>query len=158
MQTEQITKDNVTTSTDKLVLRYQKEISLYFKTYLKGMKDTKSLSHIEFRILTNALYFLEYNTNKFYLDETRREELAAMCDLAVVTVNQAFSRLVKKKFIIKLGANLYAIDPDYYFNGEEEQKAIASKAIQTIVIKKMKGRELRKNPLPKLDEAYIDFS
>lgn len=95
----------------------------FVKMYLEDLVSLQKLTHSDFRTLYSIAEFLEYNTNQFFLNKERREDLAIRANIKINTLNMCISRLVKKNLLIKIGSSLYQMNPKIFFNGEEIARA-----------------------------------
>lgn len=95
----------------------------FVKLYLDDLKLLKKLTNADHRVLHNLSILLEYNTNQFFLNKERRQEMADLCSLSINTLNQSISRLCKKNLLIKVSSFTYQMNPKIFFNGDELQRA-----------------------------------
>lgn len=121
------TLNSVDTNTGEIVTkqwltREAKNTQHFVKLYLEDLTSLYKLPHSDFRTLYSIAEFIEYNTNEFFLNKERREQLAIKANVKVNTINQCISRLVKKNLLLKIGASNYQMNPKIFFNGEEIQR------------------------------------
>lgn len=95
----------------------------FVKLYLEDLASLHHLTHSDFRTLHSVAEFLEYNTNQFFLNKERREQLAVNAKVKINTINQCISRLTRKNLLIKLSSGLYQMNPKIFFNGDEMARA-----------------------------------
>lgn len=67
--------------------------------------------------------YLEYNTNEFYLNVKRKEELVGITGLKFNTISQCLTRLVKKNLLIRVSNSTYQMNPLVFFKGEDIERA-----------------------------------
>ena len=91
----------------------------FVKMYLDDLAIMNTLTHAEHKILVHLAKFLEYNTNSFFMNRQRRQQLAKEAGITENTFNQSLSRLMKKNLIIKESSSMYQMNPNVFFNGEE---------------------------------------
>ena len=94
----------------------------FYKVYLQDLGKLIGLTYAQYRILHTLAQYAEFNSNDFFLNKERREQISETCNLKVNTLNQSISRLMKKNLIIKLGSNMYKINPTILFNGTEQER------------------------------------
>lgn len=113
-----IDADGVITS-KRWITKEVNSIEHFVKLYLDDLRLLSKLTASQHRVLQSLVMFLEYNTNEFFLNPTRRKQIADQSDITINTFNQALSRLVKKNFILKTSANTYQMNPKIFFSGDE---------------------------------------
>lgn len=116
----------------------------FTRLFLEDMKSLKQLSHAEYRMLINMSPYLEYNTNKFFLNKERRIELAELSQLKVSTVNQCLARLINKDLLIKVGSGQYQMNPNIFFTGDD----IARTAIMKHTIEYIRDKNYKDTATP----------
>lgn len=87
--------------------------------YINDLCKLNKLSNANYRLLTSLAIYLEYNTNEFYLNPKRKQEIAEFTGLKFTTINQNISILVKKKMLIRISTSTYQMNPLLFFKGEE---------------------------------------
>ena len=96
--------------------------SKFIKMYLEDLSALRRLTHAQFRILVEICPFLMYNTNDFYLNKERREELAINIGVEKNTIDKGISRLMKEALLIKSSSGVYQMNPKIFFNGDEIER------------------------------------
>lgn len=99
-------------SREQFVLMYTEDIAKLF-----------TLSHAEYRLLSTLAMYIEYNTNEFYLNLKRKEELINLTNLKFNTISQCLTRLVKKNLLLRVSNSTYQMNPLVFFKGEDIQRA-----------------------------------
>lgn len=103
--------------------REAKNTQHFVKMYLEDLSTLHHLANSDFRTLYSIAEFLEYNTNQFFLNKERRQELAIKANCKLNTINHSIAKLVKKNLLLKVGGNLYQMNPKIFFNGEEIERS-----------------------------------
>lgn len=91
--------------------------------YTEDIAKLYTLSHAEYRLLSTLAMYIEYNTNEFYLNLKRKEELINMTSLKFNTISQCLTRLVKKNLLLRVSNSTYQMNPLVFFKGEDIQRA-----------------------------------
>lgn len=102
----------------------------FVKMYLEDLMNLNKLSNADYRTLYSLAVYLEYNTNQFFLNKERRQELADQAGLKFNTINQSIARLIKKNLILKIASGLYQMNPKIFFNGDELER---SKILEVVI-------------------------
>lgn len=95
----------------------------FIKMYLDDLAIMNTLTHAEHKILIHLAKFLGFNTNEFFMNKQRRQQLAKESGITENTFNQSLSRLMKKNLILKESSSMYQMNPKVFFNGEELKRA-----------------------------------
>ncbi len=119
LYTENQVDENGELITKRWITRQAVDTKHFVKLYLEDLKAIYHLAHAQFRTLMALSEFLEYNTNQFFLNTERRNELAIKANVKLNTINQSISKLVKKNLLIKISSNTYQMNPKIFFNGDE---------------------------------------
>ncbi len=106
----------------------------FVKLYLDDLIKLKRLSNADYRTLYGLAVYLEFNTNQFFLNKERRQELAEQAGLKFNTINQSLARLIKKNLVLKIASGLYQMNPLIFFNGEEMARGKILEVITRYVI------------------------
>lgn len=91
--------------------------------YINQINKLYTLSHAEYRLLSTLAMYIEYNTNEFYLNLKRKEELITMTGLKFNTISQCLTRLVKKNLLLRVSNSTYQMNPLVFFKGEDMQRS-----------------------------------
>lgn len=91
--------------------------------YTEDIAKLYTLSHAEYRLLSALALYIEYNTNEFYLNMKRKEELINMTGLKFNTISQCLTRLVKKNLLLRVSNSTYQMNPLIFFKGEDIERA-----------------------------------
>lgn len=110
-------------TTKRWITKTQVKRQDFVLMYTQDMAKLKGLTNAEYRILIVLNKYIEYNTNAFYLNKLRREELANETGAKYNTVNQSISRLIKRNLLHKLSNNTYQMNPQLFFKGEEIERS-----------------------------------
>ena len=106
----------------------------FIKMYLQDLSALRKLTHAQYRMLVELTIYLEYNTNVFYFNAERRAEVSKNIGVEINTVNKSLSRLMKDELILKITSGTYQMNPKYFFNGDEMERAKALEVILTYKI------------------------
>lgn len=106
----------------------------FIKMYLQDLSALRKLTHAQYRMLVELTIYLEYNTNIFYFNAERRTEVSKNIGVEINTVNKSLSRLMKDELILKITSGTYQMNPKYFFNGDEMERAKALEVILTYKI------------------------
>jgi hypothetical protein len=104
---------------DKFAMIYVEEIV--------GLLEKTSPS--ETRVLVAILQDLQYNTNKIFLTKGVKERIATETDLKYGTVQNTIYSLNRKKILIRENSSEYLLNPNYFFKGEEIERAKVLKLV-----------------------------
>ncbi len=121
-------------SIKKFLIKEIKNRREFIDIYLQDLKVLKKLTTTEYIVLNNMTYFIDYSTNEFFLNKSRREELAKKSDVAYNTINQIVSNLLKKNILFKITSGLYKINSNLLFT---EQELTESKKFELIITYKI---------------------
>lgn len=91
--------------------------------YTEDIAKLYTLSHAEYRLLSTLALYIEYNTNEFYLNLKRKEELINLTSLKFNTISQCLTRLVKKNLLLRVSNSTYQMNPLVFFKGEDIARA-----------------------------------
>lgn len=91
--------------------------------YVQDIAKLHTLSHAAYRLLVTLATYVEYNTNEFYLNMKRKEEIVNMTGLKFNTISQCLTRLVKKNLLIRVSNSTYQMNPNLFFKGEDMERA-----------------------------------
>lgn len=91
--------------------------------YVQDIANLHTLSHAEYRLLSTLAKYIEYNTNEFYLNLKRKEELMELTNLKFNTISQCLTRLVKKNLLLRVSNSTYQMNPLIFFKGEDIERA-----------------------------------
>lgn len=91
--------------------------------YIDDIAKLHTLSHAAYRLLVTLAKYVEYNTNEFYLNMKRKEELVNLTGLKFNTISQCLTRLVKKNLLIRVSNSTYQMNPLLFFKGEDIERA-----------------------------------
>lgn len=111
-----------------------KDVPHFVKMYTDDLCKLMGLTHAEYRILINIQELTEYNTNVFFLNKERREQLANISVVKFNTVNVAISRMMKKNILIKEGSSMYRVNPALFFKGDDLNR---DKILQLVISYKL---------------------
>lgn len=92
---------------------------VFIRTYVEDIGALAKCSGSEQSVVLCCLKYLDYNTNRLYIDSQRRKDISSCGGLAPNTVNTAFSRLVKKNIFIKESNCAYLLNPQLFFFGSD---------------------------------------
>lgn len=106
-------------SEKRWITKQVKTTEEFVKLYTKDLCKLVGLTHSEHRILINIQKLTEYNTNVFFLNKSRRQELADMSSVKFNTVNVALSRMMKKNILIRESSSMYRVNPQLFFKGDD---------------------------------------
>lgn len=118
----------------KWITKKAKSTDHFIKMYLEDLTQLNKLTHAEHRLLLHLSEYLEYNTNQFFLNKERREEMASITNMKPTTFNQSLTRLVKKNLLIKVSSFTYQMNPKIFFNGDELERVKILEVIHRYVI------------------------
>lgn len=128
------TSNTVDASTGELIqktwiTKKVKDTDHFVKMYIGDISALYKLPNAQHRLLVTLSEYLEYNTNEFFLNKQRREEIALKCNSTINTLNQGLARLIKKNIILKKASNVYQMNPLIFFNGEEMKRTKILEAV-----------------------------
>lgn len=108
--------------------QYNRNIKEFFKIELEEPVVFYNIalpyiSHAEHRLLVTLSKYVEYNTNEFYLNVKRKEELVEITGLKYNTISQGLTRLVKKNLLLRVSNSTFQMNPNIMFKGEDLQRA-----------------------------------
>lgn len=124
-----VDQDGVVTG-KKWIHKEVKDTQQFVKMYTKDLCKLVGLSHSEYRVLINIQELTEYNTNVFFLNKERREQLAAISNVKLNTVNVAISHMMKKNVLIKESSSMYRVNPALFFKGDDLSR---EKVLQLVI-------------------------
>lgn len=99
-----------------------KSTEMFIRTYIQDIGALAKCSKAEQSIVLCCLKYLDYNTNKIYLDPQRKEEICETSGIKRNTINSALPRLVKKNILIKDSLNSYTLNPVLFFFGTDVER------------------------------------
>lgn len=91
--------------------------------YLDDLGKLNKLSPATTKLMQALCVYLEYNTNEFYLNPQRRQELVEYTNLKLETINQGITKMVKKNLLIRVSTGTYQMNPLIFFKGSEIERA-----------------------------------
>jgi hypothetical protein len=103
----------------RTITKQVKDTDSFIKTYIEDIGLLARCSGAEQSVVLCCLKYLDYNTNKLYIDSKTRLQLSECGGLKLNTVNTAISRLVKKNILIKESSSGYILNPKLFFFGAE---------------------------------------
>lgn len=101
------------------ITKEYKNTEPFVRAYIEDIGLLAKCSGAEQSVILCSLKFLDYKTNKLFIDSTRRIEIAECGNLKLNTVNSAIQRLVKKNILIKEGSATYLLNPALFFFGSD---------------------------------------
>lgn len=110
-------------STRKWITRQVTNKENFVIMYLDDLSKLNMLSPANTKLLQALCVYLEYNTNEFYLNPQRRQELVEFTGLKLETINHGITRLVKKNLLIRISTGTYQMNPLIFFKGSEIERA-----------------------------------
>lgn len=91
--------------------------------YLDDIGKLNKLSPATTKLMNAMCVYLEYNTNEFYVNPQRKQELVVYTGLKLQTINQGITQLVKKNLLLRISTGTYQMNPLVFFKGEEIARA-----------------------------------
>lgn len=91
----------------------------FIQAYIADIGALARCSGAEQSVILCSLQYLDWGTNKLYIDNKIRQEIAVCGNIKINTVNTSISRLVKKNILIKLSSSGYMLNPKLFFFGSE---------------------------------------
>ena len=91
--------------------------------YLDDIGKLNKLSPATTKLMQALCVYLEYNTNEFYLNPQRKQELVVYTGLKLVTINHGITSMVKKNLLLRISSGTYQMNPLVFFKGEEIARA-----------------------------------
>mgnify|MGYP000259018234 CR=1 FL=1 len=118
----------LSSTTSRKVITTLKKDS-FIQVFTAKIKDWCNLSRSQHSVLIALWNRAEKDTNRVFLVKQIKEEIAAETELAVGSVKNAITVLIRRNLIINLSSSLYVLNPQYFFNGSEVAR---SKCIEFI--------------------------
>lgn len=103
----------------KWIKKTVKNTEMFVRTYIEDIGCLSGCSGSEKTLVLAILKYVEYDTNKIYLDSERRKEICETWDMKMNTLNTAVSRLGKKNILIKYSSSGYILNPQLFFFGSD---------------------------------------
>lgn len=122
------TENTITAETGELTARKwitRQDVSRqnFVIMYLDDLSKLNQLSPASTKLLQALCIYLEYDTNEFYLNPARKQELVKYTGLKLETINQGITKLFKKNLLIRINTGTYQMNPKLFFKGSEMTRA-----------------------------------
>lgn len=101
------------------ITRKVENTEMFIRTYVEDIGSLAKCSGAEQSVILCCLKYLDYNTNRLYLDKQRRLEICKCSGIKENTVNTVIPRLVKKNILIKESNAAYLLNPKLFFFGTD---------------------------------------
>lgn len=98
-------------------IKFREKEPGYIKLYLEGIGKLTGLAENNSTILYALLKRLEFGTNMIMLNAYLKSQIALECGVAVGSVNNTLSKLVKKNLFLKIGTGAYKANPMVFGSG-----------------------------------------
>jgi replication protein RepL len=95
---------------------------MFIRTYVEDIGLLAKCSGAEQSAILCCLKYLDYNTNRLYIDSQRRKEICDCSGMKENTLNTVIPRLVKKKILIKESNAAYLLNPKFFFFGSDIER------------------------------------
>lgn len=109
----------------------KKEYDYFMKFYYENIIEQKRFpSETEIQLLSLLISKMKFATIDIYINTSLVKELADKMDVTTRTIYNCIDSLIKKDFIYNPFQHKYLLNPNYVFNGPEDDR---SKALNLIV-------------------------
>lgn len=118
----------------KWITRKVKNTDVFIRTYIEDIGALAKCSGAEQSVIWCSLKYIDYNTNRLFIDTNRRKEFSECGGISINTVHSAIQRLVKKNILIKESNVSYLLNPSLFFFGTDlEREKVFDLTIRYIV-------------------------
>lgn len=108
--------------TSKFIKKEVKNTEAFIRTYIEDLGLLVKCSGAEQKIILSLLKYLDYNTNRLYIDNKRRLEIGTETGLKEGTINVCIPRLVRKGILIKESSAAFVLNPKLFFFGKDTER------------------------------------
>lgn len=104
------------------ITKKQTNIDHFMRTYVEDIGILSECSGCERTLVLAILKYVEYKTNKIFLDTQRKEEICKTWNIKRNTFNTAISRLCKKEILFRSSNVAYTLNPQLFFYGPDIER------------------------------------